>query len=59
MQFILTINLDNAEVAEAGIDQVLPAYLAQVAQRCEDGHADAGIVWDGNGNNIGQYRTED
>jgi hypothetical protein len=59
MQFTLTINLDNAEVADAGIDQVLPEYLRQVAERCETGHADAGTVWDGNGNRIGTYRTED
>lgn len=59
MQFTLTIKLDNAEVEEAGIDQALPEYLMQVARRCQDGHADAGTVWDGNGNPIGQYRTED
>ena len=59
MEFTLTINLDNAEVADAGIDQVLPEYLLQVAKRCQDGHADAGLVRDGNGNTIGKYRTTD
>lgn len=59
MKFTLTISLDNAEVEEAGIDQALPEYLRAVAERCETGHADAGLVRDGNGNTIGQYKTED
>jgi hypothetical protein len=59
MKFTLEITLDNAEVADNGIDQVLPDYLMQVARRCQDGHADAGTVRDGNGNTIGQYRTTD
>jgi hypothetical protein len=59
VQFTLTINLDNAEVEEEGIDTILPVYLRQVADRCETGHADAGTVRDGNGNTIGQYRTTD
>jgi hypothetical protein len=59
MKFILEISLDNAEVADSGIDQVLPQYLIQVANRCSTGHADAGLVRDGNGNTIGEYRTDE
>jgi hypothetical protein len=59
MRFTLEITLDNAEVAENGIDAVLPEYLMQVARRCQDGRADAGTVRDGNGNTIGQYRITD
>lgn len=59
MQFTLVINLDNAEVADAGIDYVLPIYLQDVAVRCASGSADAGNVRDGNGNTIGRYFTND
>lgn len=59
MKFTLEITLDNAEVEEAGIDQALPEYLMQVARRCQDGLADAGLVRDGNGNTIGKYQTTD
>jgi hypothetical protein len=59
MKFTLNIDLDNAEVEDAGIDQVLPAYLGQVARRAASGNADRGIVRDGNGNVIGTYETTD
>ena len=56
MQFKLTIKLDGAEVADAGIDSIMPEYLAKIAEACRNGRADAGIVWDGNGANIGQWK---
>lgn len=59
MEFTLTISLDNAEAADAGPGVALPVYLRQVADRCEAGHTGTGTVRDGNGNAIGQYRTED
>lgn len=55
MEFKLEIKLDNAEVAECGIDNSLPAYLMQAAFACQNGSADAGIVRDGNGNTIGKW----
>ena len=59
MIFKLEISLDNAEIADNGIDQALPGYLRQVAQRCQDGIINSGRVRDGNGNTIGTYWTEE
>jgi hypothetical protein len=62
MQFLLTINLDGAEVAEAGIDRAVPDYLLQVIRGVETGNDYPGAwrVRDGNGNTVGQYViTED
>lgn len=60
MKFTLEINLPDAEVEQYGIDYVLPNYLRfDVANKIEMGRADAGIVRDGNGNRIGQWKTED
>lgn len=62
MKFQLTISLDNAEVAESGVDLALPGYLLQVIRGVETGHDHPGSwrIRDGNGNTIGQYTiTED
>ena len=59
MKFTLEINLDNADVEDAGIDIVLPGYLHQVSMRVRNGHGDAGTVLDDNGNSIGRYVTTD
>lgn len=59
MKFTLEINLDNAEVEDAGIDRILPDYLLQVIRKVETGNADAGTVIDGNGIVIGKYITTD
>ncbi len=59
MKFTLEIALNDSEVEDYGIDAVLPRYLAQVIGRVESGNADAGTVWDVNGNRIGKYLITD
>lgn len=62
VKFILEISLDNAEARDDESENVRPdvlaSYLRKVADRCEDNMTMAGTVMDGNGNNIGTYRTE-
>lgn len=60
MKFTLEIEMDESDgslVAEYGIDSILVDYLDQVREKVYLGHADAGIVWDVNGNQVGKWRT--
>jgi hypothetical protein len=62
MKFRLEIEMDESDgsiLADYGIDNILPEYLRQVADKCESGRADAGLVIDVNGNTIGKYQTTD
>lgn len=59
MKFTLEIELSDNEIETYGIDLILPDYLRTVTEKCENGHADAGIVRHPNGHKIGQWKTTD
>lgn len=59
MRFVLEItDMDGHEFEEDGRDYVVARILLRAASRIQDGHLDAGVLRDINGNRVGQYRTE-
>lgn len=58
MRFVLSIDLDNAEVADAGVEVALPEYLRNVADKFSADPVMSGRVWDGNGNAIGHWSVD-
>lgn len=59
MKFTLTMDCDNAAFTEDGPAFEIARILHAVAERCEAGHTDAGVLRDINGNDVGRYRMDD
>jgi hypothetical protein len=60
MKFMLEITeMDNAEFEEDGHNFTVARILVAAAKRIQDGHLDAGILYDINGNKVGRYITTD
>jgi len=60
MQFTLKITeMGGAQFEQEGHCFVVADILETAAQRIREGHMDAGILRDVNGNRVGQYRTTD
>jgi len=60
MKFTLEItDMEGAAFQEAGPCFEVADILAKAAQRVREGHMDAGVLRDANGNKVGRYITTD